>query len=90
MKLSSVLLPLVLGLSAAAFPPTIGGQTVEVQKADTNGAAKPESKAVAPKLAIAKTQHDFGELKKGVLAQYDFKFKNEGTAELTINNVAPS
>ncbi|MBI3423007.1 MAG: DUF1573 domain-containing protein [Acidobacteria bacterium] len=43
-----------------------------------------------PKLVIAKTQHDFGELKKGVLAQYDFKFKNEGTAELTINSVAPS
>ncbi len=81
MKLSPTLLALALGLSVAAF-----GQTVEAQKAD----AKPEGKAAVPKLAIAKTQHDFGELKKGVLAQYDFKFKNEGAAELTINNVAPS
>jgi hypothetical protein len=85
MKVSPILLALVLGLSVASF-----GQTVEAQNADAKSAAKPEGKAAAPKLALAKTQHDFGELKKGVLAQYDFKFKNEGTAELTINNVAPS
>ncbi len=85
MKLSPTLLALALGLSVTAF-----GQVVEAQKAEASGVTKPEGKAVAPKLAVAKTQHDFGELKKGVLAQYDFKFKNEGTAELTINSVAPS
>lgn len=85
MKLSPVLLALVLGLSSASF-----GQTAEAQKADANGAAKPENKATPPKLVIPKTQHDFGELKKGVLAQYEFKFKNEGASELTINSVAPS
>lgn len=90
MKRSPVLLALVLGLSAAALPQTIGGQTVEAQKADANSAAKPAGKTATPKLVITKTQHDFGELKKGVLAQYEFKFKNEGAAELTINNVAPS
>lgn len=90
MKLSPVLLALVLGLSTASFPQTIGGQTAEAQKPDANNAAKPEGKAAAPKLVITKTQHDFGELKKGVLAQYEFKFKNEGTSELTINSVAPS
>lgn len=78
----ATVLAALLALSAAVF-----GQTADAQKAEAKPDAKP---AGAPKIAIAKTQHDFGELKKGVMAQYDFKFKNEGTTELTINNVAPS
>ena len=81
MKFKSLLIAVVLLLTLAvgAF-----GQTGE--------AAKPEAKENkgAPKLTISKTQHDFGQLKRGTLAQYGFTFKNEGTADLVINNVAPS
>lgn len=43
-----------------------------------------------PKLVIAKTQHDFGEVKKGITAQYSFKLKNTGSSDLQITNVAPA
>jgi hypothetical protein len=80
LKLISTALAFMLALSVVA-----SGQTPP--------AAKPEAETVkkgAPKLAISKTQHDFGQIKQGALAQYSFTFKNEGTAELVINNVAPS
>jgi hypothetical protein len=75
MKITSILLALVLGLSVVSF-----GQAVEVQKADAKG---------VPKLIISELQHNFGDVKKGTLAQYSFTFKNEGTAELLITNVQP-
>jgi len=43
----------------------------------------------APKLAIAETTHDFGEVKAGTPLKYSFKIKNEGSADLVIKNVAP-
>jgi hypothetical protein len=80
-KLISTALTFVLALAVVA-----SGQTQQ--------AAKPEAEAAkkggAPKLAISKTQHDFGQIKQGTLAQYSFTLKNEGTADLVINNVAPS
>src|SRR5690349_12005944 len=77
-----------LSALALAFALTIValGQTPQAAKPEAN----PAKKDAAPKLAISKTQHDFGEIKKGALAQYSFTFKNEGTADLMINNVAPS
>jgi hypothetical protein len=44
----------------------------------------------APKIVIAKTEHNFGEVKKGEVASYSFVFQNEGPAELLIKNVTPS
>ena len=44
----------------------------------------------APKMVIKKTDHNLGEVKKGVSASYSFVFKNEGTADLEIKRVAPS
>lgn len=44
----------------------------------------------APKIAIKKTDHNIGEVKKGVSASYSFVFKNEGTADLEIKRVAPT
>jgi hypothetical protein len=43
-----------------------------------------------PKLGIAQLQHDFGEIKKGTTAQHSFTFKNEGSVDLQITNVAPA
>jgi hypothetical protein len=43
-----------------------------------------------PKIVINKTEHNFGEVKKGDQATYSFVFKNEGSAELLIKNVAPT
>ncbi len=49
-----------------------------------------QAAAGAPKLVIKKTDHNLGEIKKGVSANYSFVFKNEGTADLEIKRVAPS
>jgi hypothetical protein len=46
--------------------------------------------ALAPKLWIEAMIHDFGAVDAGTPLRYSFKVKNEGTAELQINNVAPS
>ena len=50
---------------------------------------KSEQKTAAPKLSIAATTHDFGEVKAGTPLKYSFKIKNEGSADLLIKNVAP-
>lgn len=81
LKLISTALTLVLALAVTAI-----GQTQQAAKPE----AETAKKDAAPKLVISKTQHDFGQLKQGTLAQYSFTFKNEGTADLLINNVAPS
>ena len=46
--------------------------------------------AAAPKLVIAATEHNVGEVKRGAQAIYTFVVKNEGNADLEIRNVAPS
>jgi Protein of unknown function (DUF1573) len=43
----------------------------------------------APMLVIESLVHDFGEVKAGTPLRYAFKVKNEGKADLLINNVAP-
>lgn len=43
-----------------------------------------------PKIAIAKTEQNLGEIKKGAVATYSYVFKNEGKADLEIKNVAPA
>ena len=49
-----------------------------------------EPKTAAPKLVIAATEHNVGEVKRGAEAKYTFVVKNEGNADLEIRNVAPS
>ena len=80
-KLMSTALAFVLALVVVA-----SGQTPQAAKPEAETAPK----GAAPKLVISKTQHEFGQIKQGTLAQYSFIFKNEGTADLVINNVAPS
>ena len=49
-----------------------------------------DPKAAEPKLVIAATEHNIGEVKRGAEAKYTFVVKNEGKADLEIRNVAPS
>lgn len=44
----------------------------------------------APKLVVEAFEHDFGKIKEGVKVVHTFKVKNEGTADLLIDGVAPS
>ncbi len=46
--------------------------------------------AAGPKLVIARLEHSIGEIRKGETAKYAFAFRNEGSADLEIKNVAPS
>ena len=43
----------------------------------------------APLLVIESLTHDFGEVKAGMPLRYAFIVKNQGKADLLINNVAP-
>ena len=43
----------------------------------------------SPKLVIASTEHNFGEVKAGEVLTHSFVVKNEGTADLEIKNVVP-
>ena len=52
-------------------------------------AQPPKPNGGAPKLVIASPTHDFGEVKAGTPLKYAFKIKNEGTADLLIQNVQP-
>jgi hypothetical protein len=47
------------------------------------------STAGAPLLVIESMTHDFGEVKAGTPLRYAFIVKNQGKADLLINNVAP-
>ena len=42
-----------------------------------------------PVLVIESLTHDFGEVKPGTALRYAFKVKNQGKADLLINNVSP-
>ena len=75
-----VVLVAAFSISAAAFqnptsPQQNGGST--------------DSSAV-PILEMDSFTHDFGEVKPGTTLRYAFKVKNQGKADLVINNVAPS
>lgn len=49
-----------------------------------------QAKDATPKLVIKQLEHSFGEIKKGVVANHSFTFRNEGKADLEIKSVAPS
>jgi len=49
----------------------------------------PKPNGGAPKLVLDSPTHDFGEVKAGAPLRYAFKIKNEGTADLLIQNVQP-
>ena len=48
------------------------------------------AQTAAPKLVIASTEQNAGEVKRGAEAKFLFVVKNEGNADLEIRNVAPS
>lgn len=43
-----------------------------------------------PKLVLETSKHDFGRVKEGAKISHTFTLKNEGTADLMIESVAPS
>ncbi len=50
--------------------------------------AKPAS--VGPKKAFEDESHNFGAIKEGIVAEYTFKFKNDGNQPLILKDVRPS
>jgi Protein of unknown function (DUF1573) len=49
----------------------------------------PKASGGTPKMVLESPIHDFGEIKAGSPLRYAFKVKNEGTADLLIQNVQP-
>jgi hypothetical protein len=50
---------------------------------------EPKTNGGMPKLVIESPVHDFGQIKAGSPLRYAFKIKNEGSADLLIQNVQP-
>jgi hypothetical protein len=50
---------------------------------------EPNANGGTPKLTIESPVHDFGQVKAGTPLRYAFKVKNEGSADLLIQNVQP-
>jgi len=70
------LLSLIIALPFAAFA--------------QNGPADGKTMPAAPKIALEKSEHNFGKVKEGEVVSHTFKIKNEGAAELVIHNVSPA
>lgn len=56
----------------------------------SNSTLTASTEAKAPKLQFTETAHDFGKVPQGPQIQYNFKFKNNGNAPLTIEKVQTS
>ena len=52
-------------------------------------AQEPKANGGTPKLTLESPVHDFGAVKSGTPLRYAFKVKNEGSADLLIQNVQP-
>jgi hypothetical protein len=52
-------------------------------------AQEPKANGGTPKLTMDSPVHDFGAVKSGTPLLYTFKVKNEGSADLLIQNVQP-
>ena len=81
---------LVKSLSAFAFAGlfsiTAAAQDKQPPPQPNGGSA---SSGAAPLMVIDSYTHDFGEVKAGTPLRYIFKVKNQGKADLLINNVSP-
>ena len=74
-------------LTFVAMLVTIAAGQQKQAPAQPNGGAPPSD--AAPAMVIESLTHDFGEVKAGTPLRYAFKVKNQGKADLLINNVAP-
>lgn len=52
--------------------------------------AQDSSTAKTPKVVIENLEHNFGQVKEGRKISHTFLVKNEGTADLQIEDVAPT
>jgi hypothetical protein len=50
---------------------------------------KPPAAEGPPKLVIAATTHDFGEVSAGTVLKHSFTLKNQGKGDLLIKSVTP-
>jgi len=82
MKLNKLFVSLAVVVLFTAS--VLGQNKPSNQPGSTSGAA-----GAAPAMVIDSYTHDFGEVKAGTPLRYAFKIKNEGKADLVINNVAP-
>ena len=81
---------LVRRLSAFTFVSLLSITAAAQQKQSPNqpnGGSAPSG--AAPLMVIDSFTYDFGEVKAGTPLRYVFKIKNQGKADLLINNVSP-
>jgi hypothetical protein len=82
MKLCKVISAIAL---VALLVMPVGAQQNQSPNQPNGGSAS----NAAPLMVIDSFTHDFGEVKAGTPLRYAFKVKNQGKADLLINNVSP-
>ena len=82
MKLRKLIFAIAL---AALLVVPIAARQTQSQPQQNGGNAS----SAAPLMVIDSFTHDFGEVKAGTPLRYAFKIKNQGKADLVINNVSP-
>lgn len=55
-----------------------------------NGMAQSEATQEKAEIKFEKTEHDFGKIREGTMAAYEFKFTNTGKVALVLSGVQPS
>jgi hypothetical protein len=76
-------------ISALALVTLLVMTVAAQEKHSPNQANGGTATAGAPLLVIESLTHDFGEVKAGTPLRYAFIVKNQGKADLLINNVSP-
>ncbi|HSE37865.1 MAG TPA: DUF1573 domain-containing protein [Blastocatellia bacterium] len=71
-------------LVALLVIPAAAQQSKSPNQPNSGGAS-----SATPLMVIDSFTHDFGEVKAGTPLRYSFKVKNQGKADLVINNVSP-
>lgn len=75
---------------AAVFKKAIEEALKVVSLSPEKMGGKPAAQGKGPKLILAKTEHDFGEVDQGKTYDYIFEFTNEGDEKLVIERVTSS
>jgi len=83
MKVHKAILAMAL---VALLVVAAAARTKQSQNQPNGGGA---TSGAAPLMVIDSLTHDFGEVKAGTPLRFIFKVKNQGKADLLINNVSP-
>ena len=85
-----IILTGVLLASCGNRDPKASAGSINIEASADSGRAREAREQGAPAITFEKTTHDFGTITEGEVAEYHFRFKNTGNAELLISSAEAS